>query len=1018
MRVTWDDRVDLDLTTAATCADIVAYLEGIDERPTAVWCGAVRLDPDHRAGTPPLVHAASLRREQGRPDVSLADPHLAVVCGPDAGHMVSLTRSGISIGRDESCDLVLADDALSRRHLRVGFDSAAWVSDDGSRNGTMLVRDDSTRKVARRLRPRPGERLAIGTSVIEIRPLPTASPGESSRRPPLSGNQLGAMGAGAMTGLLVAAMTGRWAFAALALVFPAIAVVPALVGRLRRGSHARDAPLPPADPCPHAAPSVVAPRPPAVAGPIAVVGDSFRAHATARALLLARHTRPAEDSWYEPWMRWLPRASRDDSVVVVTAGNEAPSWAATVVDVGARPEVRTRSSTRPALECGVHEATADTLARLISASTHVQALPADVAWADLVVATARTTGGERRLATPLGVSAGGNVVIDLDTHGPHMLVAGTTGAGKSALLETLVLGLAYSHSPDDLSIALIDFKGGAGLRHCMRLPHVVGCLTDLDHRLAERALTALGAEIDQRKRDLAAAGHGSFKEWEAAGGAPPRLLVVADEYQEVAQHHRAFLPHLARLAAQGRSLGLHLVLATQRPAGAVTPEIRANVTTTIALRVASPTESQDLIGTADAAHLPIDRPGRAILAHGADLRPFQVARPAVSPTPPVRPAGQPIESSPEELSDAACERWQASTVPPPLWREPLPSSVSLAQASGTRPRAMVLGLADWPVERRQEFVTWRPADGPLAFVGPRGSGRTEALLLLGHQARSLGLTPVLLPVDPREAARTVSLTHHREDVLLLIDNAGGALAALNDCDHGAPADLLLRRLARGLPAALSLAMHDQVRLASAAGMTVVLSGADAADDALWNVPRNLGGLAAAAGRGRLGRGGRWCEIQLCRTDASADPTIARATQEWTLVRPLPSGAQVSHRCAGNPRLFAVGGDDGRDIYLEGGEVTVIGPPTQERQMAVDHINRVSAQARVVGTRDELVTFPGSTRPIGTIVLLRPTSRGIRDACGTMHLGLAEPTPPTGRVVVINDQEAFVAQLPVAQGSAE
>ncbi|WP_062213080.1 FtsK/SpoIIIE domain-containing protein [Demequina oxidasica] len=1012
MRVTWDNRVDLDLSAAATCADIAAYItmtdspgphgHGVAARAdatgtVAVWCGSVRLDPDHRAGVPPLVHGASLQRGPGAPEVRLTDPHLAVTCGPDAGRMVPLTRDGLSIGRGESCDLTLADNAVSTEHAHAGFGNSPWVRDAGSRNGTMLRRGDGTRKRSRRLKPRPGEHLLVGGSVVEVRPRPGPDAVKTGHRPHASASQLSAIGAGALTGIMLAVMTGRWYFALLALGYPLIVGIPMLAQRLRRGEDDEGDVTGPADPCPTLEPSAAP-----MAGPVAVVGPVPLAAATARGLVLAQRLRPHGDEWAELWMRWLPRATREQSVMVMAEGASAPSWAATVVEIhGDETHVRTGTATRVARRCEISQHTADAVARLIAGTRAAESLPDDVAWADLPVDQPTRPG--RTLSTPIGVGAAGAVSLDLDLQGPHFLVAGTTGSGKSALLETLVLGLAHRHSPADLTVALIDFKGGAGLRHCMDLPHVVGSLTDLDSHLAERALVALSAELDHRKRQVSQAGYGSLAEWEQAGGAPPRLLVVADEYQEIAQHHRDFLPHLARLAAQGRSLGLHLVLATQRPAGAVTPEIRANVSTTVALRVASTGESQDLLGTADAASLPADRPGRAIVAHGSDHVRVQVAQPTLHATAPVRPAGEVVAAAPADLARATAERWQGVDLPARLWRDPLPTSVALPPPPENVGSPMLtLGLADWPAERRQDLVGWQPSTGPIAFIGPRGAGRSAALELLRTQAPLAGLTAVPLPADAREAARTVALAHDRADVLLLVDDAGSALAMLAEVDLGTPAELLMRRMARGLPTAIALATHDPARLASSAGSRVVLSGADAADDALWNVPRTLAGRPALAGRGRLGTQGQWCEVQLCLPRDSGAPPVR-------LVERLPNAAAVARSCEADPRLLAVGGDDARPILVPDGPLTVVGPPSGERDAVVAHVERLVATE--VTVRDDLISFPGFTKPTGMIVLVQPTPRAVRDACGTAHIGLADPTPQPGRVVIVSDDGVDAAQIP-------
>ncbi|WP_146252022.1 FtsK/SpoIIIE domain-containing protein [Xylanimonas oleitrophica] len=221
-----------------------------------------------------------------------------------------------------------------------------------------------------------------------------------------------------------------------------------------------------------------------------------------------------------------------------------------------------------------------------------------------------------RWAVPLGVDARGRTVsFDLVEDGPHLLVAGTTGAGKSELLQSLVLGLALSVPPRDLALALVDFKGGASFGACAGLPHVVGQVTDLDVALASRALDGLRAELRRREHVLAA--HGASDLAALPAGTLPRLVVVVDEFRALADDLPELLPGLLRVAAQGRSLGVHLVLATQRPAGAVGPDVRANVSARIALRVVDAADSHDVLDSAVAAHVPVGVPGRAVLRVGA-----------------------------------------------------------------------------------------------------------------------------------------------------------------------------------------------------------------------------------------------------------------------------------------------------------------------------------------------------------------------------------------------------------------
>ncbi|MFE6971696.1 FtsK/SpoIIIE domain-containing protein [Isoptericola sp. NPDC057653] len=225
----------------------------------------------------------------------------------------------------------------------------------------------------------------------------------------------------------------------------------------------------------------------------------------------------------------------------------------------------------------------------------------------------------RGWAVPIGRDARGRpVTFDLMADGPHLLVAGTTGSGKSELLQSLVLGLAARRSPRDLALALVDFKGGASFGGCGLLPHVVGQVTDLDPGLAGRALAGLRAELHRRERVLARHGAADLAALPAGlADAPPRLVVVVDEFRALADDLPDFLPGLLRVAAQGRSLGVHLVLATQRPAGAVSADVRANVSARLALRVVDAADSLDVVETPAAARILPHTPGRAVLRCGA-----------------------------------------------------------------------------------------------------------------------------------------------------------------------------------------------------------------------------------------------------------------------------------------------------------------------------------------------------------------------------------------------------------------
>ncbi|WP_253908656.1 FtsK/SpoIIIE domain-containing protein, partial [Arthrobacter sp. H41] len=244
-----------------------------------------------------------------------------------------------------------------------------------------------------------------------------------------------------------------------------------------------------------------------------------------------------------------------------------------------------------------------------------------------VLARWRETQHSSGLGCPIGVDAKGALLFDLTREGPHLLVAGTTGSGKSEFLRTLLLGIAANHSPARVTFLLIDFKGGSGLGKLARLPHTVGFLSDLSTESVTRSLISLRAELSRREAILAAHGAQDISELSSqAGHAMPRLLVVIDEFRMLTDEVPGSAQGLMKIATLGRSLGLHLVMATQRPQGAITPDIRANVTTAVAFRVQTAMDSQDIVGSSAAAVIPVTLPGRAIIRVGSGSpTPFQAA---------------------------------------------------------------------------------------------------------------------------------------------------------------------------------------------------------------------------------------------------------------------------------------------------------------------------------------------------------------------------------------------------------
>jgi S-DNA-T family DNA segregation ATPase FtsK/SpoIIIE len=383
----------------------------------------------------------------------------------------------------------------------------------------------------------------------------------------------------------------------------------------------------------------------------------------------------------------------------------------------------------------------------------------------------------------IGVNPDGPHTVDLRHDGPHALVAGTTGAGKSELLQTVVASLALASSPADLSFVLVDYKGGSAFDHCAQLPHTVGLVTDLDPHLAERALTSLTAELKRREVVLRAAGAKDIDDYihrrprSTPGPAQPRLgrlVLVIDEFRMIAEELPEFLDGIVRIAALGRSLGVHLILATQRPAGIVTADIAANVNLRIALRVRDQVDSDDVIEARDAAAISTRTPGRAYARAGANpLVLFQTARVAgsgaaaqesgcavrllgVDDLGELRSTSALVEPDPVQTdlarivaaTRAAAERLDLPPVRRP-WLPPLPELLTVDQLdAGPEPWAAPYAAVDRPERQAQQTLAWDLAgEAHLAVVGTMRSGRSTLLrTLAGSIAQRFGPDDVHLHV--------------------------------------------------------------------------------------------------------------------------------------------------------------------------------------------------------------------------------------------------------------------------------
>ena len=217
-----------------------------------------------------------------------------------------------------------------------------------------------------------------------------------------------------------------------------------------------------------------------------------------------------------------------------------------------------------------------------------------------------------RLKVPVGAGTKGRkIYLDIHEkyHGPHGLVAGTTGSGKSELLQTFLLSLAVSFRPDEISFFIIDYKGGGMGRELQELPHCVGLISNLSGGQIHRALVSVKSENRRRQRLLKEAGVSHISDYAAlyrdglASEALPHLLIVVDEFAELKKEVPEFMQEIISVSQVGRSLGVHLLLATQKPAGTVDDRIFSNTGFRLCLKVADRQDSMDMLKRPEAAYL-------------------------------------------------------------------------------------------------------------------------------------------------------------------------------------------------------------------------------------------------------------------------------------------------------------------------------------------------------------------------------------------------------------------------------
>ncbi|WP_103663195.1 FtsK/SpoIIIE domain-containing protein [Microbacterium sp. CJ77] len=377
------------------------------------------------------------------------------------------------------------------------------------------------------------------------------------------------------------------------------------------------------------------------------------------------------------------------------------------------------------------------------------------------------------LSVALGRAGDGDVLVDLVRDGPHAVVTGITGSGKSELLTTWITALCAAYSTREVSFLLADFKGGMTFDALADLPHVTGVITDLDGGSAERAIASLRAELRRREHELALRGARDITDPRVD---LPRLVIVVDEFAALLAERDGLHRIFADVAARGRALGLHLILGSQRVSGAMADALLANCPLRVALRSADAADSRAVLGDDSAARLPGGSAGRgrAFVRRAGDTAP-QALRVALT--------------SSAELADVA-RSTRPQGAPRAPWLPALPGQVTLqdlrerSDADG----AVLLALADDPARQRQFPIALAETSG-LAVIGRGASGKSSIVALIAAQVADAIVVP-----DDLEAAWD-TLMGERETGLWLVDDADDLLARFPP-DHAVAVGERLDRIAR------------------------------------------------------------------------------------------------------------------------------------------------------------------------------------------------------------------------------
>ncbi|MFT4234366.1 MAG: FtsK/SpoIIIE domain-containing protein [Microbacterium sp.] len=547
---------------------------------------------------------------------------------------------------------------------------------------------------------------------------------------------------------------------------------------------------------------------------VCVRGDRVAARAVARALVLQACLRLPPDELCvtgvaEPWLDLLPHrkgagrrlelvhdgsacAEDADIVIASLAAEEAvPARCGAVIDLDGlltgtlvRGVQRQRVDVEAFSEAQAQQV-ASRLAQRMPERRHEDIEPVLLADLEPMASTDLA-----RLPAAIGTAQGAAAVIDLVADGPHAVIVGTTGAGKSELLLTLVTSLARTYTPDRVVFLLADFKGGTAFEPLAALPHVTGVITDLDGDASRRAVESLRAELRRREARMAVVG---ARDIAHPGVDLPRLVIVVDEFAAMLADHPDLHAVFTDVAARGRALGMHLVLGTQRSTGVMRDGLVANAPLRIALRVSERSESKGLIGTEQAAELPggVEGRGLAYVRRAGDAAPV-LTRIALT--------------SPETI--AALTAPDGAGVQGP-WLPPLPRLLTIEQCRshpGGDADVVLLGIADEPDAQRQPAVVLRVgAERGLAAIGGSGSGKSALARLVAVQRSDA----TVVPRDAEGAWDAIERAEHEGASLLVIDDL----------------DAVIARYPHDYASAMAERIETLVRDAGERRMTVVMTAA-------------------------------------------------------------------------------------------------------------------------------------------------------------------------------------------------